>query len=54
MMCILNPEKATMASHFKNKCQEFNQVFPRATVGDYSGTVAKDDPAELTIVRKID
>jgi hypothetical protein len=54
-MCVLNPEKAIMASHFKNKDQEFNlKSFPAAPVGDYSGTVAKDDPAEPTLVRKID
>jgi hypothetical protein len=56
-MSTWKPEKATMASHLENGLgdPELNvKESHTPPLGDYSGAVAKDDPAELALVRKLD
>jgi hypothetical protein len=51
----MSTEKATMAAHLENGDPELDlkdtHMIP---VGDYSGALAKDDPAEVALVRKLD
>jgi hypothetical protein len=54
-MSVLSPEKPTMISHLENGDTELNVKDARSPpLGDYSGAMAKDDPAELALVRKLD
>jgi hypothetical protein len=54
-MLALSSDKPVMATHFETGDPELNPKDTRTIpVGDYSGAVAKDDPAEVALVRKLD
>jgi len=54
-MLATTSEKATMPTHFEKGDPELNLKSSHTVpVGDYSGAVAKDDPAEVALVRKLD
>jgi hypothetical protein len=56
-MSTLTPGKSTMTSHLENGLGDPELNVKEAhtpPLGDYSGAIAKDDPAELTLVRKLD
>jgi hypothetical protein len=54
-MLAITSEKTTMPTHFEKGDPGLDLKSSHTVpVGDYSGAVAKDDPAEVALVRKLD